>query len=130
MLDFRDRMRTGISKLISCLTKFFLRSSCIRVDLLLYESKTTDKRGQYDWRAEKILNGCCTRSGFYQFNDFHFFLSSLFCSQCIAQRSFAPEAPWICTKKHPRQFLATKSREKPKNSWPNSTQRAKGRNNK
>ena len=28
-----------------------------RVDLLPYESNTTDKREQYDWRAEKNLNG-------------------------------------------------------------------------
>ena len=35
---------------------FFLRSSRIRVDLPSYESKTTDKRGQYDWRAEKNLD--------------------------------------------------------------------------
>ena len=36
---------------------FFLRSSRIRVGLLSYESKLTDKRGQYDWRAEKNLDG-------------------------------------------------------------------------
>ena len=38
-------------------TKFFLRSRRIRVNLLSCESKTTDKRGQYDWRAEKNLDG-------------------------------------------------------------------------
>ena len=38
------------------LTNFFLQSSCIRVDLLLSESKSTDKRGQYDWRTEKNLD--------------------------------------------------------------------------
>ena len=36
---------------------FFLWSSRIGVDLLSYESKTTDKQGQYDWRAWKNLNG-------------------------------------------------------------------------
>ena len=36
---------------------FFLRSSSIRVDLLSYESKPADKREQYDWRAEKNLDG-------------------------------------------------------------------------
>ena len=36
---------------------FFLRSSRNKVDLLSYESKTTDKRGQYDWKAEKNLDG-------------------------------------------------------------------------
>ena len=36
---------------------FFLRSGRIRVDLLSYESKTTDKREQYDWRTEKNLDG-------------------------------------------------------------------------
>ena len=40
-------------------TKFFLGSSRIRVDLLWHESKTTDKREQYDWRAEKNLDGYC-----------------------------------------------------------------------
>ena len=36
---------------------FFLRSSRIRVNLLSYESIPTDKREQYDWRAEKNLDG-------------------------------------------------------------------------
>ena len=36
---------------------FFLRSSHIRVDLLSYESKPTNKRKQYDWMAEKKLDG-------------------------------------------------------------------------
>ena len=36
---------------------FFLRSSRIGVDLLLYESKSTDKREQYGWRAGKNLDG-------------------------------------------------------------------------
>ena len=36
---------------------YFLQSSRIRVDLLSYESKRTDKREQYDWRAEKNLDG-------------------------------------------------------------------------
>ena len=35
----------------------FLRSSRIRVDLLSYERKPTDKREQYDWRVEKNLDG-------------------------------------------------------------------------
>ena len=34
-----------------------LRSSRIKVDQLSYESKPTDKREQYDWRAEKSLDG-------------------------------------------------------------------------
>ena len=39
-------------------TKFvFVQSSCIRVDLLSYESKTTDKRQQNDWRTKKNLDG-------------------------------------------------------------------------
>ena len=37
-------------------TNFFLRSSRIGVDLLSYESKTTDKREQYDWMVEKNLD--------------------------------------------------------------------------
>ena len=36
---------------------FFLRSSRIRVYLLSYESIPTDKREQYDWRADKNLDG-------------------------------------------------------------------------
>ena len=32
-------------------------SSRIRVDLLSYESKTTDNREQYDWRTEENLDG-------------------------------------------------------------------------
>ena len=36
---------------------FFQQSSCNRVDLLSYESKPTDKWEQYDWRAEKKLDG-------------------------------------------------------------------------
>ena len=37
---------------------FSARSSRIRVDLLSYESKTTDKRQQNDWRAKKNLDRC------------------------------------------------------------------------
>ena len=39
--------------------KFYSPSSRIRVDLLSYKSKMTDKREQYNWRAEKIgrVNG-------------------------------------------------------------------------
>ena len=44
--------RIGIAQ-----SNFFLRFSRIRVNLLLYESKTTHKRGQYYWRAEKNLDG-------------------------------------------------------------------------
>ena len=36
---------------------FFLPSSRIRVDLLSYQSKPADKRGQYNSRAEKNLDG-------------------------------------------------------------------------
>ena len=36
---------------------FFLQSSRITVKLLSYESKRTDKRGQYDRRAPKNLDG-------------------------------------------------------------------------
>ena len=36
---------------------FFLRSRRIRVNLLTYERKMTDKWEQYDWRAEKNLDG-------------------------------------------------------------------------
>ena len=36
---------------------FFVRSSRNRVDLLSYESKATDKREQYDWKAKKNLGG-------------------------------------------------------------------------
>ena len=40
---------------------FFMQSSCIKVDLLSYESKTTDKRERRttEW-AEKILTGKST----------------------------------------------------------------------
>ena len=34
-----------------------MQYSRIRVELLSYESKPTDKRGQYDWRDEKNLDG-------------------------------------------------------------------------
>ena len=36
---------------------FFLQSCHIRVDLQSYESKPTDKWEQYDWRADKNLDG-------------------------------------------------------------------------
>ena len=36
---------------------FFHLSSCIKVDLPLYEIKTTDKREQYDWMVEKNWTG-------------------------------------------------------------------------
>ena len=36
---------------------FFQQSSRIMVNLLSYESKATDKREQYDWRAEKNWTG-------------------------------------------------------------------------
>ena len=39
---------------------FFVRSRRIRVDLLSYESKTTDERQQNDWRAKKNLDGVGT----------------------------------------------------------------------
>ena len=39
------------------LNKQIMRSSRIRVNLLSYESKPTDKREQYDWRTEKNFNG-------------------------------------------------------------------------
>ena len=38
-------------------SRFFSQSSHIRVDLLSYESKSTDNREQYNWRAEKNLDG-------------------------------------------------------------------------
>ena len=38
-------------------TKFFVWSRRISVDLLSYDSKTTDKRQQNDWRAKKNLDG-------------------------------------------------------------------------
>ena len=34
---------------------YFLQSSRIRVDLLSYKSKPTDKRKQYDWVAENFF---------------------------------------------------------------------------
>ena len=43
---------------VATLPKKILWCSCIRVDLLLHYSKTTDKREQYDWRADKNLDGC------------------------------------------------------------------------
>ena len=36
---------------------FFVRSRRIRVNLLSYENKSTDKRQQNDWRAKKNLDG-------------------------------------------------------------------------
>ena len=39
------------------LDQFFVRSSRIRVDLLSYESKTTDKQQQNYWIAEKNWTG-------------------------------------------------------------------------
>ena len=36
---------------------FFVRCCRIRVDLLTYESKTTDKQQQNEWRAKKNLDG-------------------------------------------------------------------------
>ena len=38
-------------------TKFFLQSSCNKVDLLSYDCKTTDKRQQNDWMGGKKLDG-------------------------------------------------------------------------
>ena len=40
---------------------FCLRSSRIRVDLPLYESKPTDKQEEFDWKAEKHLDGNATK---------------------------------------------------------------------
>ena len=37
--------------------KYFLQSSRIRVDLLLYKRKTTDKRERNVWRGEENLDG-------------------------------------------------------------------------
>ena len=44
-------------RLIIYPSKFFLQSGRNRVNLVLYESKQTDKRKQYDWKAEKTLEG-------------------------------------------------------------------------
>ena len=38
-------------------TFFFQQSSRNRADLLLYESKPTDEREQYDWTVEKNWTG-------------------------------------------------------------------------
>ena len=45
------------SKIVSkrCPSRFFLRPSHIRVDPLLYKSKSTDKWEQYDWRVGKKI---------------------------------------------------------------------------
>ena len=52
-------INTYTSVITNCNSRpeFFLQSSRIRVDRLSYESKTTDKREQYDWRADKNLDG-------------------------------------------------------------------------
>ena len=44
-------------KILYYQSRFFPRSSHIRLDLLLYESKTMDKREQYDRKADKKLVG-------------------------------------------------------------------------
>ena len=41
---------------------YFCDPVVLRVNLLSYERKTTDKREQYDWRAEKTLDGWGRRS--------------------------------------------------------------------
>ena len=41
---------------------FFLRSSRNRAGVLSYESKTTDKRQQYDWMGGKNLDGLASYS--------------------------------------------------------------------
>ena len=51
------RRPAGHSQNWAQLGHFFLRPSRIRVDLLPYESKPTDKREQNDERAEKKLDG-------------------------------------------------------------------------
>ena len=42
-------------------SKFYQRSSRIRVDLQSYESKPTDKREKNDWRPWKIWTGRTTK---------------------------------------------------------------------
>ena len=39
------------------LDQFFLQYSRVRVNMLSHESKTTAKQGQYNWMAEKKLDG-------------------------------------------------------------------------
>ena len=41
-----------------CRSFFLLQSSRVRVDILLYENKSTDKREQYNGRAGKNWTGC------------------------------------------------------------------------
>ena len=53
----REKEEQGRRRRRKTRPNFFLRSSRIRVDLPSYESKATDKLGQYNWRAEKNLNG-------------------------------------------------------------------------
>ena len=51
------KIGTGIADRLYSRPDIFLRSSRNRVNLLLYDSKTTDKREQSDWMAKKYLDG-------------------------------------------------------------------------
>ena len=48
------RTLSNVIVLLNTRPKNFLRSSCIRVDQLTYDSKPTEIREQYHWMAEKI----------------------------------------------------------------------------
>ena len=71
------------------LNHFLLRSNRIRVNLLSHERKSTNKQEQYDWRAEKNLDGI----GFIQL-------------QNLARNSVHPYLVLACPSKF---FLALQS---------------------
>ena len=80
--------RVCIKSISSTRPKKILRFSCIRVDLLLYERKTSDKRGQYDWRGKNIWTGsefCVSGRCFFA----HLHFSPKKTKQLLSQVQFA-----------------------------------------
>ena len=64
--------RKKIGRELPARPNFFLRSSRIRADLISYEGIPTDKREQYDWRAEKNLDGRIWMKKSYLISNFAF----------------------------------------------------------
>ena len=55
--DILTTLKAKVNMHVRNFDQFFKLSSRIRVDLLSCESKLTDKREQYDWKAGKKLDG-------------------------------------------------------------------------
>ena len=86
---------------------FYLQSSRIRVDLLSYESKTTDKRQQNDCRAKKNLDGSIHLSIYLAYKSLCLSFSIFFLFEKICSLTFSSALSFPCLV-----FLRLSTRQK------------------